>query len=232
MTANELESAGQGGAGEEPTPQPSPTPGQPASGVDVEALAEALVPKLQPFIDQSVERQWQSGKDRRIGKLEGAVSDIKSVLDEFNSWKKQGVSDEEALWRMEVSRKLSTREEPSPQDQPPGTRPPAANAETQAILQELGLDANNPEVVKVMRDTTDPMKLVLNLAKLSVTRTPPPSPNPAQAQPAGGGGQSVGNDVETLTQELNAIHQRGRRTPADQKRADEISAQLAQLLKR
>jgi len=193
-TANEKESGQEGGAEEKPSPQSSPNADSKTSPVDVEALAKALL----PTIEDAVERKTQSTKDKRIQSLENQVDSFESKLADFNEWKKAGLTDDDALWRMKVESQLKMNEAP-PVEQV-GAPIPVASVEIQAILKALGLAENNPEVTKVLRDTKDVAAQMTAFVNLSKTQ-PPAEPNPAAVQPSGGG-QTANQSAEAIADQL------------------------------
>lgn len=199
MSDNQLESNLPAGDVEQSTQPPSAGAGVQPPSIDVEALAKALEPRLQ----QMVERQWQSGKDRRIHNLEEQVGDFKSVLDEFKAWKAKGLDDDDAIWRMQVSRAIP---QPGQQAEPSGrtggsdTSVPAPKVDAQALLQAVGIDANDPEVTAILAKGGDPSAEIVALA---VKRKNPP--NPAAVMSTGGGGAVGGDNIDSLTEKLQKL---------------------------
>jgi hypothetical protein len=194
MTADVTESGQESGAGTPPVDQTSPNAGSQPSTVDVEALAKALMPK----VEELVERKTQSVKDKRFQTLENQVDSFESKLADFNEWKKAGLTDDDALWRMKVESQLKMNE--APPDKQPGKQEPVASVETQAILKALGLAENNPEVTKILRETNDVAAQLLSFVNLSKSQMPI-EPNPAAVQPSGSGG-SINQSAEAIATQL------------------------------
>ena len=194
MTADVTESEQEGGVDTQSTDQTSPTADSQPSPVDVEALAKALMPKVEELVD----RKTQSTKDKRIQTLENQVGSFESKLAEFKDLTNKGLSDDEALWRMSIEEQLKMNTAPPVQQ--PDPQEPVARVETQAILKALGLAENNPEVTKILRETKDIAAQLVAFVNLSKTQTPA-EPNPGAVQPSGGGG-SVNQSAEAIAVQL------------------------------
>jgi len=198
MTENVLES-GQEAAGaiDQPGQQASGATGdQQASGVDMLTLVPALLqnPDLVKLIDERAERQWQSGKDRRIGKLEQRQDTVESVVAEFQKLTQGGMTADDALHRMNVERFMAqdqAQKESVSQNAPAGSGAQAATVDIAALLKILNLDANDPEIVEMLRTNKDSANDFTQLALSRQAQAANP-PNPAGVMPlAGGGGGST-----------------------------------------
>jgi hypothetical protein len=146
---------------------PTPEPSARGSAIDFNALAEAL----KPFITQEVQAATQSVKDKRIAKLLNTNDGFESRLARLEELTSRGMSKEDALWRMQVEDAL----QPAPSE-PVGKQATTANTE-EALLSQLKLDANDPEVVKLLRED-DVATRIAGIAALAVQRSQV-VPNPA-----------------------------------------------------
>lgn len=191
------------GAVGQPT-QPASTAGASSSAVDVEALAQALEPTLQRL----VERQWQSGKDSRIGKLTGKVDSFESQLAEYKKWIDLGKSDEEAKLFMRLTNSVSSASDPqtvpaapAAPDGKPAVLAPSVDAETLAVL---GLSGTDPDVSGLLAQGKTDLQSYIDLAKARRAK-PPTQSAPATILPTGGGSAAPGEDLNTITAELNKL---------------------------
>ncbi len=198
MPSNDQDSGQQAGAGGEPTQPIAASGDQPISDENMETFVSALIgnPLFIGAIDERAERQWKSGKDRRIGKLTDRQDDLESVVAKFTELTSGGMSSDDALHRMQVDRFMGQQEpgEPAPQSEPGGSGTGVASVDITASLKVLGLDANDPKVVEMLRGGKDsPADFVqLAISRQSQTTSPP---NPAGVMPTGGGGG--GTDDQT-----------------------------------
>jgi hypothetical protein len=215
-----------GGEPGQATPAASPGATQAPSAIDVKALAEAL----NPFIEQAVERKWQSGKDKRIAGLTGKVDEFGAQLTRLSELQKAGMSQEDAIWRMRVEDALFAQQpEATPGGNPPQSvpTPQAASANATALLNALGLDANSADVVAVLRETNDFATQAARFAGLAQKAKQAPAPNPAAVQVTGSGANASGEDVDTLTARLSALQNEPSKNINEIKK---VSAQLRELL--
>lgn len=213
MTETQVESGQNLGDQETPSSETSGTDAQQTS-FDVNAVVELLKsnPNFASFVDERAQRQWQSGKDRRIGKLESKVDDFGSQLARFNEWTEKGKSQEEALLLMKMEDRLADPDAPLlPQVSPTGeigTQTQETPAKTQAILDAMGLDANDAEVTTILREETELLAQIGKFTALAEQRRQAQTvaPKPAQQMPGVGGQAVEGEDtLENLTEKLNEL---------------------------
>ena len=220
MTADVTESGQEGGAEEQPSPQPSPNAdSQSTSSVDVKAFAEALM----PFIKEEISKGTQSTKDKRIQKLTNQMDGFESQLAEFNDLVGKGLSETDALWRMKVESQLKMNAAP-PEETIGNQSTPTASVETQAILKQLGLDENNPEVTKVLRESKDLAAQLASFINLSTSQKQT-EPNPAAVQPSGGGKTSY-ESVDAVVERLDVLY---RHPSAHKEEIDKLVLRLIEL---
>jgi len=211
MTANETESGQDSGANDLPGQNASQTADKQPSPVDV----ETIVKDLKTYIDERFERGNQSIKDRRIQQISNQLDDFESQLAEFKKLtKEKGLSEDDALWRMRVEQRLGKQsEEPKPGKQEVSP----ASVETQALLKQLGLDANSPEVANVLRESEDPASQIIAFANLATSKKATPAPKPASVQPAGGG-QTTYTDADAIAERLDTLYKNPTKNRAEIKK--------------
>lgn len=187
------------------TPKPGASPeGVPTSAIDVDALAKALEPTLAKL----VEKQWQSGKDSRISKLQGKVDDFDAQLARFTELVGEGMSQKRARQWMKVEQLLASQgagEKDEPQAAPQVTggnrQQQAPGVETAQLLNVLGLSDSDQQVMELVREgVTDPNRFVQLAIQKKQAQTA--APNPAGIAPAGGGGGVDTTSLESVTADL------------------------------
>ncbi len=200
MTENDQESGQEAsGAVDQPGQPASGAAGdQQTSGVDMSVFVPALLehPQLIEMIDKRAERQWQSGKDRRIGQLEQRQDTVESVVAEFQKLTSGGMDPDAAVFRMKTERFMGDgqQQQSVPQNAPAGSGAQAATVDIAALLGILNLDANDPEIVTMLRTGKDSANDFTQLALSRKAQTTSP-PNPAGVMPTGSGGG--GTDDQT-----------------------------------
>ena len=217
--ADVKESEQPSGADTPPVDQPSEQADSKTSPVDVKAFAEALM----PFIKDEISKGTQSTKDKRIQKLTNQMDGFESQLAEFNDLVGKGLSETDALWRMKVESQLKMNEAP-PEETIGNQSTPTASVETQAILKQLGLDENNPEVTKVLRESKDLAAQLASFINLSTSQKQT-EPNPAAVQPSGGGKTSY-ESVDQVVERLDVLY---RHPSAHKEEIDKLVLRLIEL---
>lgn len=183
-----------------PTQPPSGQPAQP-SAIDYTALAKALEPSLA----QLVEKQWQSGKDKRIAELTGKVDGFQSQLERYLQYAGAKL-DPAALRQLKIDALLEQQTQGetagavSPATGGQATLPGQASVDLDT-LQTLDLDPNSPEVAELLRKNA-PLSEYVGLVKRRKAKA---NVSPAAVQPTGSGSTVVGDDAEILTAELSKL---------------------------
>lgn len=183
-----------------PNPQSSQAGGS-STSLDVEALAKAL----QPHIRAEVERTQQSVKDKRIGKLEGQVSDFAEQLAKLKALQAEGWTEQQAMRLMQLDNLAQPSQEAGP-PKPQGSGVAVPGVEAQAVIKAMGYDMGGEEVTRVLREhPNDAVAQVNALANLRVqAATQVRQPNPAQVMSAGSG-QSIGITTESLKADYDKL---------------------------
>ena len=191
-TINKEPVVGEPGATEPPAQPPSETPAEP-SAVD-EASLKAII---EPLVQDAFDRGAQSTKDKRIAKQESRISGLEDTLAQLKELKDDGLSEKVAIQFLEMREQLGSQSQEVPADAPPAQEAaPQAQAAVadylSPILTATGLDANDAEVVELLRKERDPFKQVSALAELANTRkTAQEVPANTAAQLPSGSGQVV-----------------------------------------
>lgn len=162
--------------------QPGDLPlGAASPSFDVNAIASALT----PIIRREVERANQSGKDKRIGKLEGTV---KSIMTEMRKLRELGYSEAQAEDLVMRTALLGLPQEEQPRPSVPAApvqavQPTPAVAKLQANPEIFGLDPNDVDVVELRRQGKSSVEDFYTLAEKKKASTPAPSAAAVQPTP-------------------------------------------------
>ena len=234
MTEGNMDSGQPSGTLEQPTQDVSGGAGdQPHSSVDAKAFETALR-ELQGQV-----RALQSDKDRGVHEVKSQIKDLMKQFEWVKKAEARGLSPEEIEEQLELKALLAERRRGASPDSSPddavgknadGNRAQAASVDANAILSPLGLQANDPEVIAILREKDFTAQLA-KLAELSGNRKAQEqakrAPNPAQVLPVGGGQSVQAEDLESLTAEL--AKEMGAPSP-NMNRVRELSKKQAALL--
>jgi hypothetical protein len=228
-TLNKEPVAGEPGAVEPPAQPPSETPAE-TSAVDVDSMKAIL----EPMIEDAFTRQAQSVKDKRIAKQESRISSIEDTLAQLKDLKADGMSEKQAIQYLEVKELLASQGQEVPTEVPPTQEPAvqatvAEEAYLSPILKLAGIDANDPEVIAILRDESNPIKQINAVTSLAESRKQANQSPPNQAAAlSSGGGQAVETEtLESVTAELQAEQAKPRQ---DITKIRELSKRLKVLL--
>lgn len=204
------------------------------SGKD-ESVASFMKQLRQDFDD--FKREMQSQKDRRWSQLEksvGNMSEFMEQLGELKTLTSQGMSEEEALRTMRLSR-VEQEVFSKPQQTPGTSEADDFDASVDRILDKAGLNSEARKAVqeewaKGEYSGPDKYKQALeDLTSLTIkAATRPVEVNPSQAPAVSGAASGGGGDVESLTNELSQLLA-SPSNPNNRKRIEEISAELDRL---
>jgi len=179
---------------------------QPPSAVDVKELAAALRSDVEAMVD----RKMQSQKDTRIAKLTSRTDTFEERLKRLEELKADGMSEKAALRFMNLEDRLPQSSEAeqtqaqTPQPKAGGTAEVSASKLTQQLTQQLGLDANDPELTSIFRAENEFSVQVATMLALAEKRkrAMDASTNPAQQMPVGGGSAIQSVDKEAIAAEI------------------------------
>ena len=180
---------------------------KPTSAVDVDSLKDIL----EPLVQAEVERRTQSLKDKRIAKQESRISGLEDALAELKALKSEGMSEKQAIQYMQMKEFLNTQgvagsEAPQANEQPTQSQV-VVDDYLSPILQASGLDANDADVVDIIRKQRDPRLQMRAIGELAIARKQAQEKpaKPAQVMPSGGGYAAEGDTLESVTTELNEL---------------------------
>lgn len=203
-----------------PNPDASAAASQ-SSAIDYDALAKALEPRLAKL----VETQWQSGKDKRIAKLQGKVDGFEAELNRYAELTGQPL-DQNALRNLKIEKLLEQQagglDGEAAVSEAAGTRKADTPSVDEETLAAMGLDAKSAEVVSLLQRGA-PFKefVALANAKRSV---PAASPASVMSSP---GGMAQTETLESLTAELESLMRDPRK---NWKKIEEVGAKQKALL--
>ena len=158
MAENDKEQVAQQEANEgRPTPEFESEEQTSPSG-QADELVDSLLERLTPEMEKIAEKQWQSGKDRRIAQHETRLDDLEGALAEYDRLREGGMSSDEAKREMSLNRTVQSLKEEiaelKGQDSPEpsgGTGGEDWTSKEQAILERVGIDENSPEFSEFVR---------------------------------------------------------------------------------
>jgi hypothetical protein len=201
----ELDSGTEGdvGANQQPSSGPEASP----SAIDVDSLKVIL----EPLVQAEVERRTQSIKDKRIAKQESRISSLEDTLAELKALQSEGMSEKQAIQYMKMQELLANqgtgaREEAPPAQELAAQTPVAVGDYLSPLLRLVGIEANDADVIDIVRKERDPAKQMSAVALLAenrkrISQIPP---NPAAVLPTGSGQAVEGESLESVTAQLNA----------------------------
>ena len=182
-----------------------------------------LLERIGALVKDEVGKAVQSSKDRRFDKIEKTLSDYQPVLEKV----KERLSPEDFAtlqrdleWE-EMKRRTGLLTSTSPTEQVGNQQATAAQPKSD-VVKELGLDENDPDVAKVLRESgPDPLKL----AKVAINRAKTPTPDPTSA-PAMGSAPVASISAEKIEQLAAERNQLYREPSKNRARIQAIEKQL------
>ncbi len=209
---------------ERPTPEFSEGK-QTSPSNQADELAERVLEKLEPRMEEIAEKQWQSGKDRRIAEHETRLDSLEGALAEYDRLRESGMSSAEAKDKMSMNMTLKElREEVSnlkQQDsrETSGRSDDDWTGQEQAILERVGIDENSPEFADFVRskkwENTDEYISALKSKAFEWRQSNVTKPRPSAASAAQTAGQSgTEPDLEAqYKKEMEELRKSGRSNP-------------------
>lgn len=204
MTENMESGQDLGGQGV-PNPDASGGDVQQSSPVDGVSLADVLtvVKNLEGQV-----RALQSDKDKGIAKVGKQVNDLAEQMAKYESYRESGLKPEQAIREMQIDALLAGQPNEGSTEVLPkeegGTEPKVASADHKVILQQLGLQPNDPKVLEVLREKDNFIDQVVSFAALATekAKTQQTPTNAAQVMPSAAGATTT-ETIDSLTEELN-----------------------------
>lgn len=192
--------------GEQETPKPDTSPpadDKQTSSVTAEPL-EVVLQRLEAI--EGTVKGLQSDKDRGVHKVSKKVDSLAEQIAKYEEKRKSGLKPEAALRDLQIDELLAERDQSSQTDAPVqdagGTVSLPAGVDAQ-VLEGLGLEANAPEVVELLRGDNVKLNDFLELAIQQRLKDQQPA-NPAAISPTGSGDAVGPDDLEAVTAELTA----------------------------
>ena len=181
------------------------SPSQPQAATSSQATP--TIESLQKQIDElkGQLRGTQSEKDKGIYKLEKKVDEAIARYEEY----RKEMTPAKARRELQLDALLERESEGEPvraSSQPAQGSAPAGptKVEVEAVLKAFGLDASDPQVLDVMRNTTDLPSATVAFASLASQRKL--APNPAAIQSVGGGSAVLAeDDLQAVEKKLAAL---------------------------
>ena len=223
--------SGQQAVGVQGTPNPEASPpadDKQTSSVAAEPL-EVVLQRLEAM--EGTLRGLQSDKDRGVHKVSKQVDSLAEQIAKYEEYRKSGKEPADAWRNLQIDEMLAERNLTSQTEVPAqdavGTASLPAGVDAQ-VLEGLGLEANAPEVVELLRRDGAVLNDFLELAVQQRLKNQRPA-NPATITTTGGG-EAVGpDDLEAVTAELNA--ELAKELP-DRQKVKELGAKQRSLLPR
>ena len=217
------------GAQVTPNPDASPPAGaEPTSPVAADPL-ETVLQRIDA-IEGSL-RGLQSDKDRGVVKVSKKVDSLAEQIAKYEEKRSKGLKPEDAWRDLQIDQLLADRDQSSQTKVPvqdaagPASLPAGVDAQ---VLEGLGLKANTPEVVELLRRDNVTLNDFLELAVQRRLKDQRPA-NPAAITPTGSG-EGVGpDDLEAVTAELQT--ELAKELP-DHKKVRELGNKQRELLPR
>ncbi len=221
--------AGEPGATEPPAQPPSDPTTEP-SAVD-EASLKAI---LEPLVQAEVERRTQSVKDKRIAKQESRISSLEDTLAQLKELQADGMSEKQAIQYVKMEELVASQGQEVPAVAPPpevpAEQPRVAESDyLSPILKMAGIDANDAEVITMLRDERDPIKQINAVTALAEARKQISPPVPANVLPSGSGQAVVSEDLDSLSKRLDELVDLPMQTPESEAERTEIRAKINKL---
>lgn len=181
MAENDVDSSPAQGTAGTPTPPSSSGEGGSSGSFDAAKL-QSLIEGFGKRIDEidSRTKSLQGDKDRAVVKTKKEVEDLKAKIAEYEKFKSKGLGTDEALDEMDFRSTVRQLQEQlgalkSVSAQSAGNGAGGADQATQAVINELKLDANSADVVSILSRGLDPEKQELELRRLATRPRSQPS---------------------------------------------------------
>ena len=193
----------------EPPVQPTSDNTTDPSAIDEEAL-KAII---EPLVKDAFDRGAQSTKDKRIAKQESRISSLEDTLAQFEDLKADGMSKKQAIQYMRTQELLDAQGNETPPVVPPAQEPAAqatvaVDEGLSSALNLAGLTSNDADVVTILRDNNDLSKKLIAINALVESRKQVTTPGSAAAVlPSGTGAAVTEETFETVSAELQELHE-------------------------
>lgn len=176
-------------------------------------------------LEKLVEKQWQSGKDRRIDKLQ---KDVGSLNERYFQLRQTGMSAEEANRQLVIDEIVAERTAPTKGESNPQT--PPVELKTTKLFEVLGINPTDQTALDIaIKHGNNPAKLKEALVDYKLSAPPPQSLVPG-AVIAPASGTTTPADDNAKAEQLISEQRRLQLDPIKNKvRLGEIRVALGQL---
>jgi hypothetical protein len=206
MAENVLDSSPSSGTAGTPTPQGSSGEGGSSGSFDaakLQSLIEGFGKRIEEIDART--KSLQGDKDRAVVKTKKEVEELKAKIAEYEKLKSKGLEPDEALDEMDFRSTVRQLQEQlktlnSVQNSTAGNGQSQTTEAAKAVLNELKLDANAPEVTSILAKGLDPDKQELELRRFAAR--PRPQPSAAESTTIAASAPAGGVDVDRLNAEL------------------------------
>jgi hypothetical protein len=194
-------------------------------------VSEPQIAELSEVIKdlQGQVRALQGDKDRGIARVGKQVDELTKQLERYEAYRADGKDPAAALREMQIDALLGSQGEVSVPETTPkeagGTASQESTVDTATILQATGLDANDADVLALIRDGAPAEQYIALAAKKKAQPETPPQP--AQAMPVGGGTSVAEESIGDITAALQAEYAK---TPMNMPKIRELKAKQEALL--
>ena len=229
MAENDLDSGNPAGTAGSPTLQSSSGGSDSGGSFDagkLQSLIEGFGKRLEEIDSRT--KSLQGDKDRAVVKTRKEVDELKAKIAEYEKLKSKGLAPDEALDEMDFRSTVRQLQDQlgklnSVSTQSAGNGEVRATDAAKAVINELQLDANAPDVISILAKGLDPDKQELELRRHAARPKPQPSAADSPSIPAGS--PSAPADVDRLNAELLEL---SRNPSKNYVRIQEIGAKLKQ----
>lgn len=178
------------GNGQGATGQPTPAASGAGSVSGTSGIDDALARRLEDALATRLEKRLQQMTDKRFDRVEKQGNDFRSFMEQVKPLLEKGMTIEQATREVELNDMVESYRQGR---LTPGA-PPAQAAQTSTLenivtkaMQKFGLEATDPDVVSLMRETSDPEDRLFRLAELGTVRKTAPTPTPGSTPAPSGG---------------------------------------------
>jgi len=229
MTEEEAGRQAEGEAEPQEVPTPAISADSAAAGsaepsFDAEALADKMLEKLVPVLDNKIDARFKSAKDKRFAKVEEILSAVKEAGDDPEKVRGR-------LEQADLYDRLDRIEAGMRSGGAVGTAPePDIQSDTAEILQKAGISFDDPDVAKwASKSFTSEAQALADLRAVVTKRAKQGNVTPSAAVGAAGRPAPEGDSYAELGKQLAGL--RGKYDEESQKSRKEIQAKMAELEK-
>jgi len=206
---------------------------KPEHSVDASQL-ESLSARLEQT--ERLVKSLQSVKDKRVDQVRTDVDDLKRQIKRITELQAKGYDESAIARELQIDALLQgqphTQDASVPSGNAPGTSAPKASSSVSDVLNLAGLSANSPDVVEILRSTSDPLEQIAKIYQLHTEKKAQAANQPAPTGtplPSGvtGAPANSGDREAQLVAELEALTNDPTASP---KKIKELNAELIKII--